>query len=694
MVDFLFEIGCEEIPAGELSRAAQKIEDDLRAFLKDNKVFFRSSRLFFTPRRIGIVILGIARHQRESVVEIQGPPKKFAYDENGQPTEMLHGFLRSQSLPLEAAVVRKTSKGEYVFVPKPTAGKETKELLKDFLPKLIGAIPFTKTMIWDETKVRFSRPVRWIVALFDTRILPVRFGHIEAGKNTYVFDRGVKISVKLGKPRDHLLSLRKEGVITEPAERRKVILQKTARVEKRIKAKIVPDPELVEELVNMTEYPEVAVGEFAEEYLGLPREVLTTALRAHQRLFAFDKTNCFLVVFNGTKRMAHAVKRGFEMVVKSRLDDALFYYNQDLKHGLDRMVEELKGVTWIEGLGTLYDKTGRLLKLAGLMAGEINTKSNIRLDLEIMNRACRYAKADLVSQMVREKEFTSLQGVMGKHYAIAQGIAKNVANAVGEQYLPRYAGDALPKSAEGAILGLVDRIDSISGAFIAGRIPSGSQDPLALRRHGYSIVQIVIEMGLHFSLGKLVTENLKLYGRDAKLAQDIMIFIYDRLDRYLGEHGIAYDEAKAVLATRPDDLSDTLKRCQALNAFRAREDFRALVIGQKRVANILKKVKSGKTVSEDLLNEPAEKALSAKGKQVTAALDPLLANRDYHGAFALLLTLRKEIDQLFDDVMVMVDDKTIRENRLALVSFIHEQFMKVADLSQIVLEGEEPKSHS
>ncbi len=683
MVDFLLEIGCEEIPAGELEKVVAKLESDLLTFLKTQRIFYRSSRPFYTPRRLGVIVLGIARHQREAVIEVQGPPKKFAYDEQGQPSEMLVGFMRAQNLNQSSITVKKTPKGEYIFGKKITPGEDTKKLLKDFLPDLIASLPFSKTMAWDETRVRFVRPIRWLVVLFDTRIIPIKYGSIEAGKKTFIFDKGERIAVKLDKPRDHLLRLRKEGVITEPAERRKVILQKIARAEKKVKAKIIEDQELLNELVNMIEYPEVAVGQFASEYLTLPEEVLITVLKAHQRLFAFDKVNYFLVVFNGTKRMAHAVKKGFEKVVKAKLEDAVFYYSRDVGYGLDNMVNDLKGVTWIEKSGTLHDKTQRIQKLASFLADQI------KADKEVVVNAAQYCKADLVSQMVREKEFTQLQGIMGKYYALQSKMSGEVANSIFEHYLPRFAGDILPSTKEGASLAIADRIDSITGAFTLDRIPTGSEDPLALRRQAYSVVQITLENDFHYSLADLIVESLKLYKKDINLVGKIIEFIYDRLARYLEEKGLAYDEIKAIIALAPPDINDALKMCQALKSFRSKPDFKDLVIGQKRVANILVNTKFNKVIDETLLKEKAETALYQKGKGIEGELTSILEQKDYKSALALVFSLRKEIDQLFDDVLIMVDDKNLRENRLALVNFIHEQFLKVADLSQIVIEGVE-----
>ncbi|MEO0226075.1 MAG: glycine--tRNA ligase subunit beta, partial [candidate division WOR-3 bacterium] len=479
-----------------------------------------------------------------------------------------------------------------------------------------------------------------------------------------------------------------------PMERRKVILQKISRMEKKVKKQIVRDEELINELINLTEYPEVAVGKFSDKYLTLPTEVLITVLKVHQRIFAFDKTNRFLVVFNGTKRMSHAVQRGFERVVQARLEDALYYYNRDLNYGLEKMVDDLKGIVWLEGIGTVYDKVQRLVKLSAYLAAEINKRNNNRkVDGEILAQASRYAKADLVSQMVREKEFTRLQGVMGKYYALQAGLPKEVAQAIYEHYLPRFAGDDLPKSLYGSLLGIIDRLDTIIGAFIMDLQPTGSQDPLGLRRQAYSLVQIILENNLHLSLTDLVNEIIKLYNRDLKLAPKIISFIYERFARYLEEKNIAYDEIKAVLVTEPSDLNDAFKKSLALKAFRARDDFHRLVIGQKRVANILKNVKFPSTINTEMLKEPAEIELYKKGEEIAGKLKPLLKEKNYKSALALLLSLRENIDRLFDNVLVMAEDKRLRENRLALVNFIHALFLQVADLSQIVLEGEEIKTN-
>jgi glycyl-tRNA synthetase beta chain len=392
-------------------------------------------------------------------------------------------------------------------------------------------------------------------------------------------------------------------------------------------------------------------------------------------------TNKFICVFSAKKKAMQNVKAGFERVIASKLYDAHFYYAKDMQTGLDAMFEQTKGMTWFKGLGTLYDKALRLSAFVEVFDGAA------MLDMKKVKRAAQLCKADLLSQMVREKDFTSLQGIMGGHYAKVNGEDAQVATAMSEHYLPNFIGDALPSTIEGAVLSIADKLDNVVGAFLSGNRPSGSQDPLGVRRHAYGAVQLLdvhgIDVSLYRALDALLTQYKKNF--DTKVLHE---FFGERVTRYLQDKGYRYDEINAVLAVWTGYVSDAHKRCEALKRFRDKQEFVKLVIGQKRVRNILKGIKDSGAVSESRLKENAEKQLYAKGKKTALQLGGLLKNKDYPAAMKLLLALRSDIDTFFDDVMVMCDDTALRKNRLALVSFINELFLQCADFSEIVLEGE------
>lgn len=684
MIDFLLEIGFEEFPPRFLSPAAEDLTRKVERLLKSKKIFFRSIRTVYTPRRMGTLVLGLSRRQKPQVVEIQGPPKKYAYDTKGKPTEKLVGFMKANNLKSSEIVTKRTKKGDYAYGRKEIAGATTEEILHDNVPGIIKSLEFPKTMVWNEKKARFPRPIRWIVALLDKKPLRFDYADVQANRYSWPNQHFSFKPIRLEKPREYINFLRHGGVVVDPHERKKIIMGRIKQAAESVAGTPVYNDEMIEEINCTTEYPEVVTGEFDPRYLELPKEVLMTVLRAHGNVIWIKDTSKYIYVFSAKKKALQNVQAGYERVMEARLQDALFFYQNDMKVGLQHMQEQTKGMMWLKDLGTLYDKARRLRDFAGTL------KAVSGVDIEELKRAALLCKADLLSEMVREKEFTSLQGIMGGYYAQASGESEQVARAIGEHYLPRYVGDKLPKTQSGALLSFADKLDNVIGAFLSGNRPSGSYDPLAVRRNGYGMMSVLDAHEINIPVHAALHGMLELYKKsfDEKVLNE---FIIERLTRYLQDKGFRYDEVNAVLATWNGDVADTRKRCEALKGFRDKPEFVKLVIGQKRVRNILKGATKITAIDATVIKETAEKSLLQKGKAMSSKLEAMIEQKAYTQVLELLLEMRPVIDKFFDDVLVMCKDAKLRNNRLALVSFINTLFLQFADFSKIVIEGEKSR---
>ncbi|MEO0206342.1 MAG: glycine--tRNA ligase subunit beta [candidate division WOR-3 bacterium] len=681
MIDFLLEIGFEDFPPGFLAKAATDLTEMVEALFKKERIFYRTIRKIYTSRRIGVLILGVARKQKAQSVEIQGPPKKFAYDENGKPTKTLEGFLNAHNLKLGEIKNIKTQKGEYVSAVKQIPPKDTEDILYYEIPRIIASLEFPKTMVWNGERIRFPRPIRWIVGLLDRKPLRFKYAGLEAERYSMPNFHFAFEPIRMEKPREYMNFLRHGGVVVDPNERRKIIKNHINETAKELKGEPVYDDNMLEEINCTIEYPDVASAEFESEFLKLPEEILKTTLRSLGNLVWVKGTNKFICIFNGRRKAADNVAKGYARVLKARLQDALFYYQNDLKMGIAKMQEATKEMIWLEGLGTVYDKSMRLVKSLK------NFEGLSEIDIEALKRAAALCKADLLSSMIREKEFTSLQGIMGYYYAKSAGEDEKVAIAIKEHYLPAFSGDILPQSREGAVLSMIDKIDNILGAFISGQKPSGSYDPFGIRRNAYALFNIADTQRLDIALLTVIQNHLKLYKCNTD-ENPIKDFLKERFCRYLIDSGYKYDEVNAVTDHTDFNVYDSKLRCEALKSFRDKQEFLQLVIGQKRVRNILRNIEDHNTVDISLFTEPAEKNLYQRGKETEEKMDPLFPEKKYTEIMKLLLGLRKDIDKFFDEVLVMCDDKKLQKNRLSLVSYIHQLFLRFANLSKIVIEGE------
>lgn len=681
MIDFLLEIGFEEFPPAFLSKAANELSDKVVGLLNRERIFHRSVRTIYTSRRIGVLILGLTRRQKPKVVEIQGPPKRLAFDEQSQPTQMLKGFMKANDLNRSQVVVRKVKKGEYVCGKKEVVGANTEDILYEEIPKILKTLEFPKTMIWTKGGTKFPRPIRWIVALLDRRPLKFTFAGVRADRHSIGNQHFSFKPIRLEKPREYINLLRHGGVIVDPNERRKLIVKRIKKAVEKTEGKPLYTNAMIEEINCITEYPEAVVAGFNEQYLDLPEEVLAMVLKTQGNLIWLKPTHRFVCVFSAKKKALQNVKKGYTLVVGSKLFDALFYYKNDSKQGLARMEAQTKRMMWLKGLGSLYDKAIRLSDFADFFKGVPE------LNLDILKRAARLCKVDLLSEMIREKDFTPLQGIMGGHYAKASGEDEAVVSAIKEHYLPKFAGDKMPSTKEGVVLSIIDKIDNIVGAFLSGNRPSGSYDPLAVRRNGYAVVNLINTNSFDIILFDAVKALLKLYKKD--IEHEILFeFFTERCNRYLQDKKYRYDEINAVLTHWKGDVVDACMRCAALKKMRGKTEFTKLVIGQKRVRNILKGQKKTSDVKDELLKKTAEKTLYQKGYAIAGKLETMVEQKNYSEALKLLLEMRTYIDKFFDDVMVMCEDMLLRNNRLALVSYVNNLFLKYADLSQVVIEGE------
>ncbi len=692
MASFLLEIGTEELPPAVIEPATRELQSRILNLLRENEIQFGATEIFYTPRRIALRINELTTEKPATEVEFIGPPKKAGFDAAGNPTKTALGFASAHGKDVNDLYIKHTPKGEYLCVRRRLPAVTTVEILAQHLPNLITTLPFPRTMRWDQSGLRFSRPLRRLTAIFDSEIVKFSVAQLPAGNQIFGHRNFTTSPLILTTPLDYEPMLEKFKVIVAPIRRQNLIIEQANQLVKTLPGEVVPDNELLNETVNTTEFPEPLLGSFPVQYLQLPKPVLVTALRMHQRCFSVQDSNgkllpYFIVVINTPDCDRDLVRRWYERAIESRLRDALFFVNADLKSGLEPLVEEEKRVIWIEGLGSYYDKTVRLRELCRFLSNAVSG-----IDQQLLDRAAYLCKADLLTNLVREKEFTSLQGVVGGIYARLLGEDDVVVDAIAEHYLPKSTDDQLPKSNYAGLLSIADKLDNIIATYLTGNKPTGSEDPFGVRRQATGILAIILQNRWPIDLSELVKNVLDLFAgfKNIPLATTssaVMTLFQDRLGTILSERGINYDVANAVLKAVWHIPSEALMRAESIEQFRQRKEFEQLVIGQKRVTNILR----GRTIvglpEEKELVEPAEQTIFQQVKLLEPKLKQHLQQKDYTTVLKLLLSLRPAIDRLFDEVLIMCDDEKIRNNRLRLLHYIRSLFAQFADLSEIVLEG-------
>jgi len=701
MADFLLEIGLEEVPARMIAGAQAELLRRTLALLGKEKLLpegfdpLTGAQSYSTPRRLTVLVRGVCEQQSDITEDVTGPAVKIAF-KDGVPTPAAEAFARRSGVAVADLRTISTPKGEYLAATSVKKGSSAAEVIVGEMPKEIAAIYWAKNMYWRPGKPeRFVRPVLWMVCLLGDDVVPLEFAGKTAARETY----GHRVlagdaAIEIESPGSYVTQLAQAHVCADVEVRRHRIRKALDHVTRKVAgARWREDEALVDSVTHLTEWPSVLLGNFEPAYLALPEEVLVTVMRDHQKYFAVDDSDGklaphFLAVLNIETDAVNEpiIRQGNERVLRARFNDAKFFWEFDQRVPLTERVKLLENVTFQKDLGSYAAKSARVRSLAARLASSAISRG-AALDAVAIEEAATLAKTDLTTELV--KEFTELQGVIGGLYAKSQGVSATAAEAIYDQYLPASSSDPIPRSLEGAVLGLADRIDTISGMFGLGMEPTGSKDPFALRRAANAIVRILVESGLPLTL----SDVLAVADIKAEVSAKLTAFFGERIEFYLREaRGQAYDVVKAVVAAGADDLADAVARAEAVTAARGSEDFLAVSAAFKRMKNILDQARAkgdapAELVDHDLLLDPSEKLLAITASAAASAVAELQAERNYVEALRVIATLRPPIDAFFDKVMVMAPEPDIRANRLALLARAVADFSKIADFSEIVTVG-------
>jgi glycyl-tRNA synthetase beta chain len=702
-VELLFEIGCEEIPAGMLPKAEEELRANLVKHLAAENLFDGVKvETFGAPRRLTAWVRGLPQRQADATIEITGPPKSVAYDAVGAPTRAALSFAEKQELPLSKLYLARTPKGEYLTAKKTKLGRASSQILIEILPRVIHDFAWPRSMTWTGLEgVRFIRPIRWIAAVLDGKPLKFSFGGVAAGSATrgHRFLGSAQIHVKSFA--DYEKKLAVNSVLVRPSARREKIEKELAAHAKRNGYRIHEDAELRNLVCYLNEYPSVIAGEFDSAFLSLPDEILITVMRDHQKYFAVEERTGelaphFLAVINLVKDSKGLVRAGHERVLRARFADARFFWETDQKCRLADYLSKLERVTYEARLGSYRDKVERVRAIARWIAEQWFNSGILQAHVAEADRAAELAKCDLATEMVRE--FPELQGIVGGLYARAQGEPDEVANAIYDHYLPAGIDDSIPRNPTGCAIALADKLDSIVGCFAVGVVPTGSSDPYALRRAALGIVKIVLEKKLPISLSMAVGAATKALlthppKREVKPEQEVQIleFLVDRARFIFREKlGFGYDEVAAVLRAGADDLVDAQKRLSALRSIRKSKNFEPLAVSFKRIRKILEKsdLQTGGTdrVHPDKFESQAEWGLFSAVREAAAKVQVEKRAGHYQEALEVIAGLRKAVDRFFDEVMVMAENPEVRKNRLELLAELLREFTTIADFSELGAE--------
>ncbi|MGC2551410.1 MAG: glycine--tRNA ligase subunit beta [Candidatus Sulfotelmatobacter sp.] len=712
MPDFLLEIGCEEIPARMIDAASQELRDRVSALLARERLAATEITNFDTPRRLAVFASGIPATQPDVTEQVNGPSASIAY-KDGQPTPAAHAFAKKAGVEVSKLEKVTTPKGEYLSAKVTRKGRTATEVLAENLPEEIFSIYWPKNMYWRKPNERFVRPVRWLVAMLDSEIIPLDLGGIRAGKTSRghrILSRG-EVMIRQAGPA-YVDALRAAKVLGRSEREHQIRKALDAATRTISGARWREDKSLLDTVVNLTEFPSVILGSFDSQFLSLPEEVLVTVMRDHQKYFALEDSNGkllphFLAVLNTDGDPEGLIRHGNERVLRARFNDARFFWQTDQKRSLLERLDSLRTVTFQKDLGSYYDKTHRVQRLCSWLS-EIVKQSGIAIRAGVIHKAACLAKTDLTTELV--KEFTELQGIVGGLYARVQELDPTlpeatrlaIADAVYDHYKPESTEDEVPRSIESAVLSIGDKADTIAGMFALGLVPSGSKDPFALRRQANGIIKTIAEKKLPLRLADLMrdaragykgSEAEKKFVDDAKFDESVRVFFRERLEFYLKDvRGYAYDVVKAVLAADADDVVDALARAEAVKQVMHMPEFQAIGAACKRMRNILRQASDKKIKPAEqfeYLPEAAdeEKSLMAFMESTSEKVEAHRSKKEYLEALLLLSNAREPVDRFFDKVMVMVEDEKVRANRLALLRTLLKEFSTIADFSEIVTEG-------
>lgn len=699
--DLLFEIGTEELPPSCMEEGVTGLRKVLVNKLGESRLEFKDILTYVSPRRFAAVVKGLEEVQKSKEEIVSGPPRGIAFDQNGKPTKAAEGFARSLNLKVsDLEEIEIKGKGIYLGKRITEPGEKAKDLLGSILKDSLLSMSFSKQMTWADYDIKFVRPVRWILALYDNEIIRFNIINLVSGNVTFGHRTLSHGPITIKNTGDYFKFLKSKGaVIVDSAKRRELILKQIKKLEEKLwkgKYKVVLNEDLLRDVVNLVEIPNTITGNFPREFLYMPKELLIEAIQHHQKYFAvLDKSGNvstrFIIVQNGIKDTG-GVKKGNERVLKARLKDAAFFYEEDRKHDFTHWTEKLKEVIFFSGLGSMYDKAVRLKKLslytADLIHSNLKTRRDMSPDLISASLLC---KCDLVTSMV--VEFPALQGIVGRQYAREKGKKSAVADAIFEHYLPRFAGDILPSKDVGLILSITDKIDTITGMFIAGKIPSGSADPFALRRKASGIVLSVLKGKYDFELADLIGYNLKLYLEsfdlkdtgDSKIVSEVRDFIIARLRFSLEKKRKRLDILDAILETGCGSIMNIDLRYTAIEKFIVNKDIKKIYFPMTRCKNIIGKKEFGE-VKEKLLAEEYEKKLFSSIESKRSKIKDLVIIKDFTSVLIELDKLGAVVDQFFDKVLVMDKDEKIRTNRINLIKKTVDLYMTIADFSKLVVD--------
>ena len=709
--DLLFEIGCEEIPAGMIAKAAEELKSLLKVQLSSNGLvgaptFEDTLEVFGAPRRLTAILKNVLLRQEDVTKEITGPPKSVAYDAMGEPTRAAFSFAERQEVSVSSLVIVEGPKGPMIAVRKIIVGEPAEKILERVLPEVIREISWPRSMYWTGVRgARFIRPIRWIVALLNGKTIPCSYAEVRAGNRSDGHRFLGKRSIPISGTKDYEPKLKANFVLCRPEARRKKIQDEIQSITSRKSVKVHEDQNLLNLVTYLNEYPTVILGNFEEKYLALPEEILITVMRGHQKYFALESRRGgqaylaphFLAVINLPRDPKGLVQAGHERVLRARFADARFFWDTDQKTKLGDYLPRLKAVTYESRLGSYHDKVERMRAIARWLAEQWFSSGIKEADVTGSDRAAELAKCDLVTGMVGE--FSELQGVVGGLYARAQGEPDEIADAVYDHYKPQGLEEGIPRNLTGCTISFADKLDSIMACFAVGAIPTGSSDPFALRRAALGIVKIILERDLPLSISAAVSAAAKALREYAPhitaseaVQKQVLDFILDRAKFILRERrGFAYDEINAVFASGADDLVDAVERVSAVKAIRNTRNFPPLAASFKRIRNILEKSASGQDrahlgVNKDLLKDDFERQLYTAAQRIGDEAGRRRREKKYKAALEKISELRPAVDVFFDKVHVMAEDPEVRKNRLALLGGLLKEFSTIADFSELAAE--------
>ncbi|RUR12680.1 glycine--tRNA ligase subunit beta [Legionella sp. km772] len=687
--DFIFELGCEELPSGAVWTLANEFANNLLASLDKTQLSYGEVKRFATPRRLALVVYDLQTEQASQLITRRGPAAIAAFDKEGKPTPALSGFAKSCGVDVSQLSRIQTDKGEWMVYETQQAGGLTKNLLPELVKQALANLPIAKPMRWGDGDDEFARPVHWAVMLYGDELISTQILGVDTGRNSrgHRFHSPQEFPVRSAKAYEQ--QLKEAYVIADFAVRRKLIFEQINQLAETLNATAVMPEELLDEVSSIVEWPKGLLANFEKEFLDVPAEALIASMQAHQKCFALKDQQGnllphFITVSNIESTRPEQVVLGNEKVMRARLSDAAFFFRQDKKQALSQHIKATENVVFQEKLGSLYQKAERVQQLM------VYLSTVLALPQQQAERAAELSKCDLLSGMVGE--FPELQGLMGYYYALHDGEALEVARALDEQYMPRFAADSLPDSVLGKALSLADRIDTLVGIFAIGQKPSGVKDPFKLRRHALAVVRILASITTPINISDLIDQSIRIYGSilpaDRSSLTELKPFILDRLNSYYQNQNFTIDLIQAVRARQDECFYDLESRLKALKNFIGLPEAASLSAACKRVGNILNSAGVSPTsyaLNEQLLEEGAEKALYVQLRQLHQRVNAFYDEKEYNAVLKELAGIKEPVDAFFDNVMVMVENETVKHNRLALLTHLQDLLRGVADISMLQL---------